>query len=195
MHTRTKLRHLTLPTLGFTFALIAGVAWADLVIPEVAEAEKRFQDNPTIFDQTDQYCTDKAIDAACALPGNVFEGGGSGTCQRSLTGLKISLGCQRTESVEIDRQIPDKFSVDPPFPQVTDRFCAKSKEGASCTVELKHNGKVESYEGICQRNEDSQGYRFRPMVRSVLSCEPAKKTPERVYTPVSSVRKLFTQGL
>jgi hypothetical protein len=194
MRTPTHYRR-ALPTLGFTLALIAGAAWADLVIPEVAEAEKRFQDNPKIFDQTDQYCTDQAIDAACTLPGSVFEGGGTGACKRSLTGLKISLECQRTESVEIDRQIPDKFSVDPPFPQVTDRFCGKSKQGENCTVDLKHNGKTESYQGVCQQHDDAQGYRFRPNRRTVLSCEPVKKLPERVYTPVGAVRKLFSQGL
>jgi len=38
MPTHTKFHRFTLPTLGFTFALTVGFAWADLVIPEVAEA-------------------------------------------------------------------------------------------------------------------------------------------------------------
>ncbi|MDX9988135.1 hypothetical protein [Thiothrix unzii] len=181
--------------LGATLALLSCNVSADLVIPEVAEAQKRFQDNPDIFDQTDQYCTDKTLDAVCTLPGTVFEGGGKGQCKRELTDTKISLQCQRTESVEIDRKIPDTFSIDPPFPNVTDRFCAKKKAQDTCSVTLSHNGKQETYDGVCEELRDEQGYRFRPQVRLLLSCQPVKKAPERVYTPVSTVRKLFSQGL
>ncbi len=195
MQASTKPHFLTLSILGVTFTLIAGGAGADLVIPEVVEAQKRFQDNPGIFDQTDQYCTEKTLDAVCTLPGTVFEGGGKGQCKRELTDTKISLQCQRTESVEIDRKIPDTFSIDPPFPSVTDRFCAKKKAQDTCSVTLNHNSKQETYDGVCEESRDEQGYRFRPQVRLLLSCQPAKKAPERVYTQVSTVRKLFSQGL
>lgn len=175
--------------------LLAHSAVADVILPEVAEAQKRFNDNPGIFDQTDQYCTDKAIDAACTLPGNAFEGGGNGQCKRELTGLKISLQCQRTDRVEIDRKIPDTFSVTPPFPKVADRFCTKKKAGDACTVELTHNGKPESYPGVCAESQDEQGYRLRPQVRLLLSCQPASKAPERTYTPVGTIKKIFSQSL
>ena len=181
--------------LGATCSLVTPCVQADLIVPEVAQAQQRFTDNPTIFDQTDQFCTDKGIDAACTLPGTVFEGGGNGQCKRELTDLKISLQCQRTESVEIERQIPETFSVEPPFPKVTDRFCTKKKAGDKCSVNLNHAGKEETYDGVCEENRDEQGYRLRPQVRLVLSCEPVKKLPARVYTPVSAVKKLFSQSL
>ena len=97
--------------------------------------------------------------------------------------------------MEIDRKIPDTFSIDPPFPSVTDRFCAKKKAQDTCSVTLNHNSKQETYDGVCEESRDEQGYRFRPQVRLLLSCQPAKKAPERVYTQVSTVRKLFSQGL
>lgn len=59
-------------------------AHADLILPEVADAQKRFHDNPSLFDQTDQYCESKKINAACEISGTVFEGGGKGKCEREL---------------------------------------------------------------------------------------------------------------
>ena len=167
------------------------LTYADVIVPEVANAQKRFADNPTLFDQTDQYCTDKKIGASCQISGNVFEGGDAGTCQRSLVNLKIALQCQRTEKVIIDRKLPNVFSLRPPFPKVFDQFCAKLKAGETCKVNLIHNGKPEQYTGICKQHRESSGYRLRPQVREVLSCEAKNPTPARVYKPVSTLKKLF----
>ena len=167
-------------------------AHADLILPEVADAQKRFHDNPSLFDQTDQYCESKKINAACKISGTVFEGGGKGKCERELLDLKIALVCKRTESVTLDRKLPDIFSQTPPFPQVKDQFCAKLTAGSACTVTLLHNDKSEQYKGICKQQREERGYRLRPEVREVLSCEPLKPTPARVYKPVSAVKKLFS---
>lgn len=177
--------------LGISLLAAHMQAQADLISPEQSSAQERFQNNPKLIDQTDQYCANKSIDAACTLAGNVFEGGGQGKCVRELVDLKITLQCQRTESVSIDRQIPEQFSSKPPYPQVTDRFCAKLKAGASCKVELKHNAKTETYQGVCKQHQEQRGYRFMPDTQIVLSCEPIKPTPLRTYQALNPVKKLW----
>ena len=173
--------------LGFNLC----TANADLILPEVADAQKRFNDNPSLYDKTDKYCQDKKIGAACQISGTVFEGGGKGKCERALVNVKIALACQRDEQVTIDRKLPDTFSHTPPFPQVKDQFCAKLTAGAKCSVNLLHNAKPETYTGVCKQHREERGYRLRPEVREVLSCEPLKPTPARVYKPVSTVKKLL----
>lgn len=185
----SKFRTLLGSTLGLI--LFASVLQADLIAPEVADAQQRFTDNSKLIDQTDQYCTNKTIDDACTIAGTVFEGGGKGKCVRELVDLKITLQCQRTESVIIDRQIPDKFSQKPPYPQVTDRFCAQLKVGNPCQVTLKHNNKSESFKGLCKTHQEQRGYRFMPEIQQVLSCEPSKPTPARIYQAINPVKKLL----
>jgi hypothetical protein len=168
-------------------------AQADVVWPATISAQKRFQNNPSLFDETDQYCENKKLSAACEISGTVFEGGGKGKCERKLNHLKIALVCNRKELVKIDRMLPSTFSETRPFPLVKDQFCAKLKVGAKCSVTLLHNGKPEHYTGICKQNLEGQpGVQRRPSkVREVISCEPIKPTPERVYKPVSTVKKLL----
>ncbi len=168
-------------------------AQADVVWPATINAQKRFQNNPSLFDQTDQYCENKKINAACEIKGTVFEGGGKGKCERSLSNLKISLACKRNEQVLIDRKLPELFSQTPPFPQVKDQFCAKLTAGAKCSVTLLHNAKSETYTGICKQHREEQpgARRHSIKAREVLSCEATKPTPARVYKPVSTVKKLL----
>lgn len=192
--------------------LSAGFAWADLVPPEVAQAWQRYEKNPKAFDRTDQYCGNKKPGAACTIPGTVFEGGGGGTCERSVTqgSVYISLECKRSERIEIDRQIPDgPFRVDAELcsgtehnpvyictepPVVADRFCANAQAGQACMAELRRNGKPESHAGVCQLGRETTNfYRWgrRQGHRPILSCEPVKQAPERIYTAVSQWQKLL----
>lgn len=190
-------RSLSGSLLGVCLLLAVGSANADLINPAQVQAEQRFKDNPQLVDQTDQYCHQRKINAACALPGNVFEGGGAGQCQRELLGLKITLQCQRTASVVIERNIPPFAGFDAPPPPadtvVTDRFCQGKASGAVCEVALLHNSKPEIYAGVCQLQAESvlfYGRLYRPTGRSLLTCEPAQAEPPRQYSPVSLLDKL-----
>jgi hypothetical protein len=81
------------------------------------EAQQRFSQNPTAVDVTDTWCEKHEIGAACTIPGNAFEGGGSGVCIRGITDddhYSIILTCVRSPEPVIDRGVPEgEWQVDP----------------------------------------------------------------------------------
>lgn len=216
MPTRFPRHRSALTALYCAMLLSAGPASADLISPEAARAQQRYEKNPKAFDQADQYCVKKTPDAACTIPGSAFEGGGIGRCERTISkdSKYISLDCTRSEHITIDRNIPDgPFRVDSDLcanpnreerdtnpshictepPVVSDRFCAGAQAGHACVVELTRNGKKESHTGVCQQGTEPQRFYLwghRQANRPILTCEPVNKIPKRVYTPVSQWKKL-----
>jgi hypothetical protein len=203
----------------FALAALAtlSMAWAatpcraDLIPPRAAEALTRYQDNPKAFDQADAYCAKKKPGAACSIPGNAFEGGGAGRCERHIEpgSDTIDLQCQRSERITIDRRLPAgdflanayacaQSPRDPGHncseaPLVPDRFCSGRSAGQACSVELTRDGRNETYAGVCTRGEQVESFYYqgrRTARRPILSCEPVNKAPERVYTPASSWERL-----
>lgn len=190
----------------------ATVMKADLVSPEVADAWKRYEENSKAFDRADQYCVGKKPRASCVIPGSTFEGGGPGKCKRSVSqgSEYISLECERSEVIQIDRQVPNSsFRMDDSLcsnPElhlpyvctepavVTDRFCANHQVRQSCTVELTRAGKKETAAGICSLGVDVVNfyqYGRQKAYRPILTCEPLHPVPEQVFKPVSQWRKFL----
>ena len=200
-------------TLSFCIlSAFAGTVSADVIPFEVEEAEKRFDTNPKAYERVDQYCINKKINETCSVPGNLFEGGGVGKCERELKSERdyISLTCTLQNSVTIHRQIPDgEFRYDDSIcrsllkvysckepPIVTDQFCRLKKVDETCTIELTSDGYVpEKFQGVCKINIQEKHYwehrrEYRTATRRILTCDPAQPTPQRVYTEVNTLEKL-----
>lgn len=195
--------------------------FADLAPPQAVGLAERFANNPGAFDRYDAWCEGHGVDEACDIPGNAFEGGGHGRCERKihLREYQIDLLCIPKVQARIERAMPqgawrtDAFLCDlaakegtianelrkldwvcsePPV--VVDRFCMGSEAGQRCTAEVFLDGSGVRFDGVCNRHtesKDSYLYGRRTLTRPVLSCEPERPAPPAALTPVSVWRKLF----
>ena len=203
------------------FPLLSATARADVMPPEAEAAGERMQKDPKALDRADSYCADKAIGAACLIPGNVFEGGGAGKCERRIDheAFTIDLRCNLPAWPEIERGLPSgpyqidesacrSLAADPQqketlkgqgmvcdaVPTVADRFCAGRSAGAACNAEMRVAEQRESHAGVCHEVKEGMLLYYegrREATRSVLQCDPAKSTPEPVIKPIGLWRKLF----
>lgn len=165
-------------------------ASADLISPQVEEAQHRLQANPNTYDRVDNFCKDKKPGASCTMPGTIFAGGGEGICQNYFNRNEstIEMSCIRQSEIRIDRDIPEWGASSP-----TDRFCKGKNAGNPCTVELSYQGRTEHPEGVCKEMTETQRYYrqgYHTNYRSVLSCEPPHEV-EHTFTAVSWHEKLL----
>lgn len=200
---------------------LSSAVCADLAPPQAVGLKERFANNPGAFDRHDAWCEGHGVDEPCEIPGNAFEGGGRGRCERNihLREYQIDLLCITRPQPRIARAIPegpwqtDAFLCDlatknamtakelresdwvcsePPV--VVDRFCKGSEAGQRCTAEVLLDGSSVRFDGVCKRHpesKDSYMYGRRTLTRPVLSCEPERPAPPQTLTPVVVWRKLF----
>ncbi|WP_416047100.1 hypothetical protein [Cupriavidus basilensis] len=170
--------------------LAFATAHADVTPPHIRDAWARLRDNPKTYDQTDQFCRGKRLDAACELPGNALQGGGTGVCRSSVNDRgEIARSCIRTTRVEIDSDVPSggfvaspalckpyidwvqrndpsepapvlPFGCKPPAQPLTDRFCKGRAVGDVCAVEMRVDGKPEQYPGTCANKWQSERFYY-----------------------------------
>ena len=195
--------------------------FADVLPPEARGMAERFTNNPGAFDRHDAWCEGHGVGEACVIPGNAFEGGGQGLCERmpNRSDFQIDLRCVPTPPPRIERAIPegswqaeaslcdpvlsDRDTADVLRGQgwvctepavVSDRFCKGIEVGQRCVAEVFLDGRSERFDGVCKRLTEKQGAYFRgrrTLTRPVLSCEPERPVPPVTLTPVSAWRKLF----
>lgn len=189
--------------------------YADVLPPEAVELRVRFMKTAE-FDEADQFCQGKSPEAACEMPGDAFEGGGRGSCQRHLYAerQKIALQCDLSTPLDLDRGVTpplddrwmicilDKENQDPAFKadcaallaaKPVDRFCSGKSAGADCTVEATSGSGSARFSGTCEQIEETaSGYRYgrREVSRTILSCEPAKKVSHE-FSPVGFWDRLW----
>lgn len=193
---------------------------ADLLPPQAAGMAERYQSNPRTYDRSDQWCNGKAVADSCQIPGNTFEGGGSGTCDRLINRNEylIDLLCVVVPRPRIDRQLSDSgwnadtqlcelatrsqstaqalsaqgWGCEKPV-EVPDQFCKTLASGQACNAELSMDGQKQLYAGICKSEaQTKRGYYqgSRTLTRSILLCQPVTPVPPTTLTPVSAWRKL-----
>lgn len=194
---------------------IPPAVYADVLPPGYREAQARFE-KAGVWDREDQFCAGKKEDDACRIPGNAFEGGGDGSCTRTLPrGAKhIDLSCELDSEVVIRRDLPEgsylaepdtcahiaKGSIRPfkeyvctPPAMVADRFCAGLKEGDDCQAEISVDKASAKFPGKCQKGTEERNYYqygYRVATRDVLLCRPVAPAPGKVFTAVGVLRKL-----
>jgi hypothetical protein len=203
------------------FACLSTAVLADVLPPEAADMAERFRNNPKAFDRTDAWCEGLGVGAACAIPGNAFEGGGAGKCERNIhrSEYKIDLLCALRPQPSLERAIPDgPWQADAQWceqaaksesaaqvlsaqglvcsepPLVSDRFCRGREAAQACEAEVSVGGRAARFKGICTRGLASRGIYFqgrRTLTRPVLSCEPEHPTQTPALKPVSAWRKLL----
>ncbi len=178
-----KLSNLFLGVLLFAGSL---PAWADLLNPDVREAQERLFSNPQIYDRVDQYCKGKNPKAECEISGTVWEGGGKGVCvnRYSQTENSIDLSCERAGEIRIFRGSPDGSNAD--------RFCRGKKVGSVCTAEFIYQGDEMHADGKCVELKFRERASLRsrlPTTHREIRCEPPAVA--RTYTPASWTKKLF----
>lgn len=196
-------------------------ALGDVLPPQAADMAERYRSNPKAFDRTDAWCEGRGVAAACIIPGNAFEGGGVGTCEREIhrSDFKIDLLCSLQAPPRIDRAIPEgpwradtqwceQAAVHEPSAQaingqglvcsepqiVSDRFCVGLKPTQTCEAEVSMNGSAARFKGVCTEQKQSRGIYYqgrRTLTRPVLTCEPEQRLPSPVLKPVSAWRKLL----
>lgn len=208
--------------LGCTLlALLCLNSLADLLPPQAAGMAERYQNNPRTYDRADQWCNGKAVADSCQIPGNAFEGGGSGTCDRMINRSEylIDLICVVAPSPRIHRQMPDSgwnadtqlcelatrsqstaqalssqsWGCEKPV-EIPDQFCKTLTNGQACTAELSMDEQKQSYSGVCRSEvQTKRGYYQggRTLTRSILLCQPVTPVPSTTLTPVSAWRKLI----
>lgn len=204
-------------SLALLSAAVGSAARADVIPPQVQQAEQRLRDNPRSFDRADQFCAKRSVGAACLLPGDALAGGGAGVCRNALDGTRtqIDLSCERRATVTIDRGLPAGgftlpahvcgdaegaavarsrgYSCTRPAETPQDRFCAGRRVGAACEATLSVDGKPVVNAGVCARvTESAPRFYFRgwqTAQREVLQCVSAKPVV-RDHKPVSWWRKV-----
>lgn len=84
---------------------------ADLIPPEVGEAQDRLRANPMAYDRVDEFCDGKKPGAGCTITGTTFSGGGEGVCtnfvNRHQAPIAIDMSCVRNGEVRIERKLPE----------------------------------------------------------------------------------------
>lgn len=208
-------------TLILLCCILSANAFADLLPPGTRELAERYSKNPGAFDRTDAWCEGHGIGDSCVMPGNAFEGGGPGQCDRVVhkQDIQIDLRCVLKPQPHIERAIPNGpwqvgggrlcengipnkemaeelrnngwVCEEPPV--VTDRFCKGIAAGQPCVVEVRLDDRSESAKGICvqQIETSGRGYGGRTFTRPVLTCQPEQPAPTVALKPVSAWRKLF----
>ncbi len=142
------------------------------------------QDDPKTYDRADQFCARKSVGSPCSVPGNPFEGGGTGTCQTRLNDKQQTIDslCTFGERREVRRNMPDrdyrgaevicdKARRDPnaqdvveflvqnkitcgPTPTIPDQFCDGKAVGEACVAEMLVNGSISTYPGRCGEKDE-----------------------------------------
>ena len=193
---------------------------ADLLPPQAAGVAERYQSNPRTYDRSDLWCNGKAVADGCQIPGNAFEGGGSGTCDRIINRNEymIDLLCMVKPRPRIDRKISDSgWNADTQLcelatrsqstaqalagqgwgcekqVEIPDQFCKTLTSGQACTAELSMDEQKQSYSGVCKSEvQTKRGYYQggRTLTRSILLCQPVTPVLPATLTPVSALRKL-----
>jgi hypothetical protein len=166
---------------------LPGLARADVLPPDLAAIYLKARENPKAYDRADQFCDGRSIGSPCEIPGNPFEGGGSGHCTQDINSASRSLDalCKLDDPPLIDRQTPEGgFQVSkelcdmasknpdlasnlrsmdvrcdlPPATLTPDRFCQGRKPGDACQVQLRQADRNLSFAGRC--TEETQERRF-----------------------------------
>lgn len=172
----TLLQYPRIALLALAALALSAPALADVSFPGAEKLEARLA-TPHLVNRVDQYCAFKRVDAACELPGTVFDGGGPGRCRREgepTFGL-VHLTCRPTDTPVIDRQLPAgaKFVIegdfcaqraDPLVAQILalpdfacresgevfrDRFCRDKRSGDSCEVVTGPDDQGPGFSGRC----------------------------------------------
>ena len=88
---------------------LPGLARADVLPPDLAAIYLKARENPKAYDRADQFCDGRSIGSPCEIPGNPFEGGGSGHCTQDINSASRSLDalCKLDDPPLIDRQTPE----------------------------------------------------------------------------------------
>lgn len=202
--------------------VVAGArpAAADIEMPPRPGLERRFA-TTQLIDRVDRHCVGKRVTAACALPGNAFEGGGAGTCDRIANERlgTIDLVCRRTAEFTVDRQVPEanQFIADEHFclrqgdPVVArllaatnatcdrsekivyrDRFCHGKRTGEACAVTVLRDGAEEAFAGRCGIIEERRPFNgYFESRRRFVGCEPEHPLPAPEFVPASIFRRWF----
>lgn len=201
--------------------MLSANAFADVLPPGSRELAERYSKNPGAFDRTDEWCEGHGVGDPCVMPGNAFEGGGPGQCDRLVhrQDIQIDLRCVLKPQPVIERAIPDGpwqviggrlcennilnqemadelkkngwVCEEPPV--VADKFCKGITAGQPCVAEVRLGTRGETAKGICvQRIQTAgRGYGGRSLKRPVMTCEPEQPLPAATLKPVSAWRKLF----
>lgn len=188
------------------FVSLSGIgvslALADLLPTGDFLMRERMRTEPGFYDQADQFCRGEVPGAACRMPGEAFDGGGEGRCERRMDALgrHVQLTCEVKPEFVIDRQLPKSpyqfsptacwaWTHDPAFrermaylnarcelvPIAMDRFCLDKRPKDACTAEVVVQGKLQQVTGKCAL--DTEVFDFDPprvMARSVLLCQSAQ---------------------
>ena len=195
--------------------------YADLLPPQAAGMAERFTSNPNAFDRSDAWCEDRRVGARCEIPGNAFEGGGTGLCERYAhrVDFQIDLLCALKPLPRIERDFPvGPWQADASLcelaahsestaeslhgqgwvctepPLVADRFCTGRVAGQACVAEIMLESRSERFDGFCQRQIETQRAYYqgrKELMRPTLQCLPERAAPPAVLKPVSAWRKLF----
>lgn len=215
---RSKGKPATLLVALLSFSVLSAEAVADLVPPGRAKAQERLEKSSS-WERVDQFCSGKTPDAACEIPGNAFEGGGSGRCVRALSDNSVDLVCRLAGDMKVDRRLPEgryladetlcsavasgrlgaqvldnqKLTCSKPA-LAADRFCDGKKSEDACDAVVILDGAARTYPGICRGETESTGFYYqgrRSASRDVLLCRPAKRAPEAVMMPVGLFDKFL----
>lgn len=184
-------------------------AYADVLPPQALDAATRLKDNPNAYDRVDNFCNGKKKGDACMLPGNLFEGGGEGTCVNEInrSTYVLEMSCQRPGSVYLDRKLPEegfvhdeglcrqqaqeqaaaggasvpsRWNCKPLDPMPADRFCQGKAVGNACSVELRYQGKFSQADGTCQQVTEKQGFYYQG--RRLMTRDVIRCEPLRTVT-------------
>ncbi|MGE5504639.1 MAG: hypothetical protein ACM31L_09475 [Actinomycetota bacterium] len=169
---------------------VPSLAWADLLPPVHYELQERMKNDPQAYDRADQFCANKKVGSACAVPGNPFEGGGVGTCQTRADDKQRTIDslCIFGDRREVLRNLPDrgykgadevcdmarrnphseaaadvraeKLTCDQAA-TVPDRFCDGKAAGDPCAAEMSVAGSILSFPGRCGEKEERATYYSR----------------------------------
>ena len=165
---------------------LPGLAGADVLPPDLAAIYLKARENPKAYDRADQFCDGRSIGTPCEIPGNPFEGGGSGHCAQEVNTASRSLDarCKLDDPPSLERQLPEggfqvskdlcdmasknpdlannlrsmDVSCEPAAAAIPDRFCQGRKPGDACQVQLGQGGRNLSFSGRC--TEETQERRF-----------------------------------
>lgn len=183
--------------------LTSWAAHADLLPPGFEILKEQIRTNPKFYNMADQFCHGKELGDRCTVLGSPFEGGGTGTCERSIkpwdaqaiaectvseppkiernyTSNRFQLNemsCQMTRvSSEYKRKLEALNASCEVAPVAMDQFCDGRKEGDVCQIDSIISGKQLTADGVCKDELDfRQISHGESMSRRQLKCQPAKK--------------------
>ncbi|RAU20285.1 hypothetical protein CU669_19150 [Paramagnetospirillum kuznetsovii] len=169
-------------------------AHADLLPPGWEKLQQRIKDGG--FDVADQFCRDKKVGEACAIPGNSFEGGGQGICRAQLRRNwgEIRSACVLDDPAHMERVVDGEWWAErctalervrsqlpnatcEPKPPIADQFCAGKSAGDDCTAEVWVKAGMERYSGKCVQFRNTSAIMFHPgdgerLLRDEIHCRP-----------------------